>query len=157
MGFLKLFSHGLIKFCVRLILHSTGYLLFPFYWKPFWNVNVVFILSNWNDIDHFQTHSIVPESYCAIFSYLCWCTAQVPCDYKQIFLFVKAGWYDEIFLLTVSFQHLIRVYSCQMWMKFFNLQSWKYFRRKNFYQIFDKNFFWNTFHESKIKSLLKMT
>ena len=91
MGFLKLFSHGLIKFCVRLILHSTGYLLFPFYWKPFWNVNVVFILSNWNDIDHFQTHSIVPESYCAIFSYLCWCTAQVPCDYIQIFLIRKGG------------------------------------------------------------------
>ena len=47
----------------------------------------------------------------------------------------------------------------QLWnVKFFNLQSWKYFRRKNFYQIFDKNFFfWNTFHESKIKSLLRMT
>ena len=62
--------------------------------------------------------------------------------------FLKAGLYDEIFLSlvvkfffsTVSFQHLTRVYSCEMWMKFFNLQSWKYFRRKNFYQIFDKNF-----------------
>ena len=53
----------------------------------------------------------------------------------------------SIFLSTVSFQHLMRVYSsCEMWMKCFNRQSWKYFRRKNFYQIFDENFFfWNTF------------
>ena len=50
------------------------------------------------------------------------------------------------------------LYSCEMWMKFFDLQSWKYFRIKIFYQISDKNFFsWNTFHESKIKYLLKMT
>ena len=83
-----------------------------------------------------------------------------------LLVLLKVGLYDEIFLsqmvnfffLTVSFQHLMRVYSFEMWMKFFNLQSWKYFRRKNFYQIFDKNFFfWNTFHESKIKSLLRMT
>ena len=65
-------------------------------------------------------------------------------------------WLD--FFSTVSFQHLTRLYSCKMWMKVFNLQSWKYFRRKNIYQIFNKNFFfWNSFHESKIKSLLKMT
>ena len=30
------------------------------------------------------------------------------------------------------------IYSCEMWMKFFNLQSWKYFRRKIFY----KNLYW---------------
>ena len=29
-------------------------LLTPFYWKPFWDVNVMFILSNWNDIHHFH-------------------------------------------------------------------------------------------------------
>ena len=83
-----------------------------------------------------------------------------------LLVLLKVGLYDEIFLsqmvkfffLTVSFQHLMRVYSFEMSMKFFNLQSWKYFRRKHFYQIFDKNFFfWNTFDESKIKSPLKMT
>ena len=31
----------------------------------------------------------------------------------------------QIFLSTVSFQHLIRVYSCEMSVTFFNLQSWK--------------------------------
>ena len=57
---------------------------------------------------------------------------------------------SKIFLSTVSFQHLIRAYSCKMWMKFVNLQSWKYFRIKNFYQISDKNlFFWNTFHDQR--------
>ena len=47
------------------------------------------------------------------------------------------------------------VYSCEMWMKFFNLQSWKCFRRKKFYQIFDK-IFSSEIHFT-IKSLLKMT
>ena len=58
--------------------------------------------------------------------------------------------------LNFSFDSFLS--ACEVWMKFFNLQSWKYFRSKNFYQIFDKKFFfWNPFHESKIKYLLKMT
>ena len=78
---------------------------------------------------------------------------------------LKAGPYDEFFL-----SHMVKFFfngflstfntcnSREMWMKIFNLQSWKCFRRKKIYYIFDKFFFfWNTFHKSKIKSLLKMT
>lgn len=41
-------------------------LLVPHYWKPFWDANVLYILSNWNGVDYFGTHSIVRESYFAI-------------------------------------------------------------------------------------------
>lgn len=34
-------------------------LLVSFHWKPFWNVKISFILSNWDNIDHFQRHCIV--------------------------------------------------------------------------------------------------
>lgn len=42
-------------------------LLVPLYWKPFWDGNLLYILSNWNDVDYVGMHSIVLESYLAIF------------------------------------------------------------------------------------------
>ena len=42
-------------------------ILAALHWKLAWDVKVLFILSNSDDIDHFQTYSIVFKSYCAIY------------------------------------------------------------------------------------------
>ena len=67
------------------------------------------------------------------------------CSVKKVFL--RRAYAMKFFFhrwLNFSFDSFLStfnsVYSCEMWMKFFNLQSWKCFRRKNFYQIFDKIF-----------------
>ena len=78
--------------------------------------------------------------------------------------FLKVDLYDEFFFhrwLNFSFDSLLSTFNTCIQLRNMNeiFQStiMKLFQ-KNFYQIFDKIFFfWNTIHESKIKSLLKMT
>ena len=78
--------------------------------------------------------------------------------------FLKVDLYDEFFFhrwLNFSFGSLLSTFNTCIQLRNMNeiFQSTivKVFQ-KNFYQIFDKIFFfWNKIHESKIKSLLKMT
>ena len=87
------FSHFPMKLCLYYytVLGIIGLeLLALFYWKQFWDVNVLFILWNWNDIDHFWTQFIVFGSYCAVFFFalLMYRLSQV--RYEQKFVDNKA-------------------------------------------------------------------